>query len=46
MHAGVAQIGVDKEGAAPVLPHQDLGQIGSHERFPFFGKRAGHQQAL
>src|SRR5208282_5932733 len=46
VHAGVAQIGVDEEGAAPVLPHHDLGEIGSHERLPFFGKRAGYQQAF
>src|SRR5712692_3869743 len=31
VHAGVAQIGVDHKGAAPVLPHHDLSQIGSHE---------------
>src|SRR5208282_378065 len=46
VHAGVAQIGVDEEGAAPVLPHHDLGEIGSHERLPLFGKRAGYQQAF
>ena len=46
MHAGVAQIGVDNEGAAPVLPHHNLGEIGGYERLPFFRKRAGYQQAF
>src|ERR1019366_6113416 len=46
VQAGVAQIAVDHEGAAPLLPHHDLGQIGSYERLPFLGERAGYHQAF
>ena len=46
VHAGVAQIGVDEKSAASVLADQDLGEIGSHERLPFLGKRAGYEQAF